>query len=281
MARWFVATRGRALSIATMGYAVGEAFMPLFIVFMFDIVDWRVMWVGFAVFLVLMVPVLSTLLRLERTPQAVAEESQSVGMFARHWGRREALGHWLFWLMVPAVLGPSAWITALFFQQVHLAEAKGWGHAALVALFPLYTGVAIGATILSGFVVDRFGSARSIPFVQLPMALGFVVIGASQSLYGAAFGLSLVAIGHGLNATFPNVFWAEFYGTRNIGGIKSLATAVMVLGSAIGPWISGTLIDLGIPFADQTYGIAALFLATMVLVWVGVGRARPALAAAA
>ncbi len=279
MARWFVASRGRALSIAALGFAVGEALMPLFIVFMFDIVDWRVLWVGFAVFLVLMVPVLSLLLRMERTPQAAAAESQSVGMFLRHWGRGEAMRHWLFWVMVPAVFGPSAWITALFFQQVHLAGTKGWSHASLVALFPLYTSVAIGATIASGFIVDRFGSARSIPFVHVPMAIGFVVIGLSENLCSAAVGLSFVATGHGLNATFPNVFWAEFYGTRNIGGIKSLATAVMVFGSAFGPWITGALIDFGIPFEDQVFGIAGLFVATMILVWFGVRSARPALSA--
>ena len=32
MARWFVATRGRALSIASLGFATGEAFMPLLLV---------------------------------------------------------------------------------------------------------------------------------------------------------------------------------------------------------------------------------------------------------
>ena len=131
--RWFVASRGRALAVATFGYAFGEALMPLFIVFMFDFVPWRALWVGFAVFLVVMVPILTILLRLERTPQSVAEETQAVGMMARHWTRRETLNHWLFWLMVPAILGPSAWITALFFQQVHLAGTKGWPHAELVA----------------------------------------------------------------------------------------------------------------------------------------------------
>ena len=281
MARWFVASRGRAISVATIGYAIGEALMPLFIVFMFDVVDWRMLWVGFAIFLILTVPLLSILLRLERTPQSVAEESQSFGMFGRHWSRKEAMRHWLFWVMVPAIFGPSAWITSLFFQQVHLAETKGWSHAALVALFPLYTTVAIVSTIASGFVVDRYGSARSIPFVSVPMILGFVVIGMSETLFSAAIGLCFVAMGHGLNATFPNVFWAEFYGTRNIGGIKSLATAIMVFGSAFGPWITGGLIDAGIPFEDQTFGIALLFVASMALVWVGVRRASPALSAPA
>ena len=77
------------------------------------------LWVGFAVFLLAMIPVLTHLLRMERTPQSVAEQSQAVGMLGRHWSRAQTLRHWLFWLMVPAILAPSAWSTAFFFQQVH------------------------------------------------------------------------------------------------------------------------------------------------------------------
>ena len=281
MARWFVASRGKAIAVASFGYAIGEAMMPLFIVFMFDIVDWRMLWIGFAIFLAFVIPLLTLLLRLERTPQSVASDSQSVGMLGRHWTRKEALNHWLFWLMVPAILGPSAWITALFFQQVHFAETKGFSHAALVALFPLYTMVAIAATVVSGFLVDRFGSARLIYFAGLPMAAGFIVLGGTETLFGVAVGLALVAVGHGANATFPNAFWAEFYGTRNIGGIKALATAVMVVGSAIGPGLTGMAIDAGIVFEDQMFAITMFFVATSMLVWMGVKRARPELTAPA
>ena len=41
-----------------------------------------------------------------------------------------------------------------------------------------------------------------------------------------------------------SAFWAEFYGTRHIGAIKAMAAALMVFGSAIGPGLTGALIDL-------------------------------------
>ncbi|MCG6901728.1 MAG: MFS transporter [Rhodobacter sp.] len=274
MARWFVASRGRALSIASIGIAAGEAFLPFTVVALLDDVPWRGLWIGFAVYLVLMVPVLTRLLRLERTPQSVAADSHAVGMNGWHWTRRQALRHWLFWLMVPAILAPSAWSTAFFFQQVHLAETKGWAHVHLVALFPLYTAVSVVAMLVSGWVIDRVGTARLMPVFQLPMAAGFVVVGLSESLWIAACGMALMALAQGANSTVPNAFWAEFFGTRNIGGIKALATAVMVLGSAIGPGITGFLIDFGIDFEDQMIGIAVYFLFAATLVWIGVRRAR-------
>jgi MFS family permease len=277
MARWFVATRGRALSIATLGVAAGEALLPLVFVSLLGVMPWRWLWIGVAVFLLLMVPLLSRLLRLERTPRSVAEENQSTGMANRHWARREVLGHWLFWMLVPAILAPSAFSTAFFFQQVHLAETKGWAHVELVALFPVFTVSAIGAMILSGWVIDRVGTARMMPFYQLPMAAGFVLMSLAEGLGTAAFAMVLMGAAQGANSTIPNAFWAEFFGTRFIGGIKALATAVMVLGTAIGPWLTGALIDRGLVFEDQMIGIAGYFCAAAVLVLIGISRARPAL----
>ena len=281
MARWFVASRGRALSIASIGVAIGEALLPLAAVWMLDITPWRGLWIGFAVFVLLMVPLLTRLLRLERTPQSIAAESQAVGMNGQQWDRRGALRHWLFWLMVPAILAPATWSTAFFFQQVHLAETKGWTHVQLVSLFPLYTSVAVVAMLTSGWVIDRVGTARLMPLFQLPMALGFVIVSFAEGLGMAALGMGFMALSQGANSTLPNAFWAEFYGTRNLGGIKALATAVMVLGSAVGPLFTGYMIDFGIIFEDQMIGIAIYFVFAAVLVGIGIRKARPLLAFAA
>jgi MFS family permease len=278
MARWFTLSRGKALSIATMGYALGEATLPFAFVRLMDVVPWRGMWVGSALFLVLMLPVLVRLLRMERTPQAIAAESQSTGMNGWHWRRHQALRHWLFWCMMPAILGPSAFVTAFFFQQVHLADTKGWSHLQLVALFPVFTSLTVISMLLSGWVIDRIGTPRLMPFYQLPIAAGFALLGSSDGIGAAALAIGLMGMTAGANSTLPNAFWAEFYGTRHLGGIKALATAIMVLGSAIGPGLSGALIDIGVVFSDQMVGIALWFLASSALVAVAVGRARQRLA---
>ena len=45
----------------------------------------------------------------------------------------------------------------------------------ILSLFPLYTGVAIAAMVVSGVALDRFGTARLIPLYQLPMVIAFLV----------------------------------------------------------------------------------------------------------
>ena len=274
MARWFVSMRGRALAISSLGYAVGEALLPITFVALLTVLPWRSLWGVAAVFALISIPLLLRLLKTERTPKTVSEESQSVGMDERHWVRREVLGHKLFWFMVPALLGPSAFITAFFFQQVHLAETKGWSHAGLVALFPLLTAVGVVATLLSGWAVDRFGTARLMPVYQLPMVMAFVLLSAAQTLFGAAVAMVIMSLMIGANSTVPSAFWAEFYGTRHLGSIKAMAAAVMVLGSAIGPGLTGALIDYGIMFEDQMIGISTYFLCASGMAWLGVQQAK-------
>ena len=273
MARWFVASRGKALAVASGGFALGEALLPMIFVWAMTLTDWRNLWIIAALFILSMVPLMQRLLRQERTPQSLAEGDVATGMGGRHWTRGQMLRHTLFWFVLPSVLGPSAFITAMFFQQVHLAEVKGWSHVSLVALFPLYTIIATLFMLVTGWALDRFGTARLMPFYQLPLALGFLVMSQAGGLWAAAVGFGLLAISVGANGTLPSAFWAEFYGTRHLGGIKSIATAAMVLGSAIGPAISGLLIDRGISFPDQMGAISLWFVMASGLLWFGVSTA--------
>lgn len=280
MARWFVEMRGRALASASLGFAIGEALLPLTFVALLTVLPWRSLWVIAAALVLLSIPVLMRLLKTERTPKSVAESSHAYGMSERHWLRREVIGHRLFWYMVPTLLGPSAFVTAFFFQQVHLAEIKGWSHASLVALFPVLTITSIGATLVSGWAVDRFGTARLTPIFQLPMVGAFLVMSSADSLFGAAVAIIIMSLTIGANTTVPGAFWAEFYGSRHLGSIKAMATAVMVLGSAIGPGLTGVLIDRGVRFDDQMIGIAAYFIFASGMAWLGIRQAKHLLAPA-
>ncbi len=274
MARWFVATRGRALSIASLGFALGEAVLPITFVALMGLVDWRLLWV-FAAFIALAgMPVLALLLRRERTPQSMSESLNSTGMNDRHWTRTEVLRHPLFWFMVPALLGPSAFHTAFFFHQVHFAEIKGWPHVELVAFFPVFTIMAIVAMIGSGLALDRWGAGRLTPYYQLPLIGAFIAFSLATGPVGAFTGFFFLALTSGANSTLPNAFWAEFFGTAHIGSVKAMVAAVMVLGSAIGPGITGLFIDLGVGLEQQFFYIAGYFLFTTIMMYIGITRAR-------
>jgi MFS family permease len=275
MARWFVASRGRALSISAMGFALGQAGLPILFVAGMAVIDWRLLWVICAGLVLATIPLLLRLLRQERTPQSFAREESVTGMQGRHWTRVDMLRHPLFWLLTPLLLGPPMFGTALFFHQVHLVETKGWSLAGYVALMPAFTLVSVTATLVSGAVLDRVGAARMMQVFLLPFAAGFLLMGAAETLAGAGLALMVFGLGTGLQATVPTAFWAEFYGTRHLGGIKAMATAIMVLGTALGPGITGWGIDRGLDFPDQMVAIAIYLVAAAALATVAVWRAQP------
>ena len=273
MARWFVATRGRALAVAGMGFMFGEATLPILMVWLKSLVDWHVLWVLFGVFCFAICPLLAWLLKLERTPQSVSEETETKGIQNRHWTRAEALRHPLFWMIVPAIVSFSAFGTTFWFQQVVFAEAKNLSHLSLVSIFPLGTIALALSAIAFGWAIDKFGVRTLLPLYILPYVLAFILHWYAPNLGWIAVAVVLMGIAGGGHGTLLNACWAEFYGTRFIGSIKSAATALMVLGSALGPGLSGWLIDRGVGIETQMLGYAACFGIAAVCLWIAKGLA--------
>lgn len=272
MARWFVATRGRALAIATLGFSIGEALMPIIFVALMPVLGWRTLWLVCAGVAVLGIPLLMHLLSRERSPRNQATDTTAAGLGNRHWTRSEALKHPLFWFIVPTILGPSACTTAFFFNQVHLSEIKGWTHLEFVAWFPVFTGVSVLSMIGAGWALDKIGTHRLMPLFQLPVTIGYLTFAWATEPTAVMFGFIFLALTTGANITIPAAFWAETYGTAHIGAIKSLATAIMVLGTAIGPGLTGILIDAGLGLETQFIGFAAYFVIASACAWVGLSR---------
>ena len=273
LARWFIATRGRALAIATVGFVIAEAALPIFSVWVKTILPWRTVWIGFACFILLTIPAIWHLLRYERTPQSATLSDSALGMDGRHWTRGEALRHPLFWTVLPAMTLFPMFATTFFFHQVHFAEIKGWSHLALVAVFPLGTFAFMAATFLFGWAIDRFGVSRLLVIYLLPYSVAFVIHAYAPTIAWAALGVILMGVAGGGQSTLPTTTWSTYFGTAHIGSIKSVATAAMVFGSAIGPGLSGWLIDVGIAFDNQLIAYAFSFLVASVVMVVPLRRA--------
>ncbi|MEP2642647.1 MFS transporter [Roseobacter sp.] len=272
MSRWFVASRGRAISLSAMGFAAGQAVLPIVFVALLVTFDWRLLWLLAGVCIIATIPIMQRLLRQERTPQSMADDTQSTGMLGRHWSRADLLRHPLFYTLIPVVVGPAAWGTALFFQQVHLTEVKGWSLGAYVALFPLSTLCSVAFTFATGWAVDRIGVKWIVPFQLIPFGIAFLVLAAADTIWMAGVGLVIFGAGQGVQGTATTAFWAAFYGTRHLGAIKAAVAALMVFGSAIGPGVSGVLIDFGVDFPDQMIPMAAFYFGGAVLAGFGVLR---------
>lgn len=248
MGRWFDATRGRAVSITALGYQLGEGLLPLLVVSSLLVLDWRSVWYGAALVLVLALPVLRRLWAESRTPRG---ESDAVPERGRQWTRAEAIRDRAFVPICLAVLAPPFIGTSVFFHQVHLGEVKGWPPAALPAAFMLMALVTIVAGLVSGRLIDRIGACRLLPGFLLPLGVACLVLSLGDGPGTAWWFMALLGFSSGVSSSVFNALWPEVYGTRHLGAIRSVVFAGMVFASALGPGVTGWLIDAGVGFERQ------------------------------
>ncbi len=257
MGRWFRAHRGRAVAIAGLGHSLGEALLPALVVALVAAIGWRMTWGAAALVLLLgFAPLLAWLLAEHRQPRGTAEVGQVPGLGGRHWDRRRVLGHWLFWALMAGILAPPFIGTSVFFHQVHVSDTKGWALAVMALGYPAYAAVTVASSLGCGWLADRFGPLTLLPVYMLPMAAGVTLMGAAGGVGAWHLMMALMGLTQGGAVTLLGALWPELYGTRHLGAVKAMATAAMVFATAIGPGITGVLIDLGLAFPDQVWGLA-------------------------
>jgi len=272
MARYHDTDRGKAIALAAIGFSCGEASLPVIGLYAAQSIGWR------STFLVVAVCVLAAIVpalwllkghgRRHAEHSAALERRAAEAVGTADYTRREMLSEARFYLMLPAMISPSMIGTALFFFPAEIAAAKHWSSLWLTGNYWLYSTVSVATTVYSGLLIDRFGARRVVPLFLLPLALALVVLNLSDHHYVVWPYMLLMGISSGLYFTGLSALWAELYGARHLGAIKSLTNAVMVFASALGPALVGTLLEWGASFTAISILLAAFcLLATAMLVY--------------
>ena len=266
--KWYGKNKGKALSLSIMGFSIGEAILPVIFVSLFILIGWRNSWLVGTIILFITLPIIINLLSNERIPNSSQENIiDQVGMGSKHWKRKEVLKHWVFWSVIIPFLIPPIFSTAFFFNMVHLTEIKNWSLITFTSLFPFYTGMSILTTLISGWILDKFGVEKILPFYLLPMALGLLVFSYSDTYMTAAIGFSFLGMTQVLAMMIGGTFWPVYYGTKNLGSVRSLSTSCMVFGTAIGPAVVGKLLDFSINYNLILLGMSFLAIIASVSLW--------------
>jgi predicted MFS family arabinose efflux permease len=280
MARYFDAGRGRAIAIASLGYASGEAILPLIAVIAIAHVGWRSSFLGAAAVLALVLfPVILMLLRghslrhqsyLARLAAPAAE----AGIQARSWTRGEVLRDLHFYMLLPGATAPAMIATAMFFHHLNLADAKGWSHQWITGSYVIYAIATMFASLVSGPLIDRLGATRLVPIMLVPLTLAMLLVASFDSAWVVWPYFMLLGMDVGIAHTAISAIWAELYGLAHLGAIKSLATALSVFATALGPVIMGGLMDRGASMDTVCVLFAVYTVLALVLILIVVRTPR-------
>ena len=250
MGRWFSAQRGRAVSVVSLGHNAGEAMFPLLFVAAAALVGWRDSWLlAAALLLVVALPAITLLIAAERTPRSTDPAPRAAA--ARDWTRAEVVRDPVFYVLLLGVMAPGFIGTTIFFHQVYLVELRGWSLELFASSFTVMALMTITFALVSGALIDRFSGVALLPGFLLPLSAACLVLGAFDGQWSAFAFMALLGLSYGFSTTLFGSLWPEIYGTRHLGSIRALTVAVMVFATAMGPGLTGYLIDLGVSYPAQ------------------------------
>lgn len=252
MVRYIANARGTANALSGMGYRTGEAFLPGIIVAAMLMLDWQaVLLVVAAVLILFLAPAVLFLLRGHtiRHKRYVKQLSElDAPAMNINWTRKEVLKDPRFYLLLPAASSGALLFTGFIFHQIALVEYKQWSLQAWGSWFVIYGLTSMLAALVCGRLIDLFSAERIVPWLPLPLALALFSLAHFSAPWSAGVFLVLMSISNGMLGTALSPFYAELYGTANIGSIKSATSAIMVFASALSPVVLGICLDREISF---------------------------------
>ncbi|MEX0720167.1 MAG: MFS transporter [Balneolaceae bacterium] len=245
MARYFTLRRGKALSISSLGYPLGEALLPMVVAALLAVMSWRLTWGLIAASIALVfIPFILFMVRRSGVDsrEGVKTETKSELNVPEN-VYRNLFCNYRFWLFLPAVLLPAFWATGLFLYQVSIAGQLGWTAAIIASAFVFFAGARIVSSLGVGPLIDRWSAKRIFPFYMLPMSVGLFVAFLHPGIWSAFLYMALFGLTMGMGSSIKSALWAELYGTEVIGTVRSVFTSLMVFSTAVSPFLMGWMLD--------------------------------------
>ena len=261
ISRYFDRSRGRALSTTWLGLSLAEFILPLLIVFLLTIIQWRNIWLFISILVIIVLPLVSFLLvrniNLESRESSTYKDKKIKEI--KQWKRNEVLKDYRFYIICLNMLAMPWIATGTFVYQSFITSSKSWGPYVIAQSFMVYSILSVVTLFFSGFLIDKFSSRKLLIYMNIPLFFSALVLYYFNSPVSSFVFLGLIGVSNGLSNVLGSSTWAEIYGVKHIGSIKALTTALMVFSTAFGTALFGILIDKNFSI-EQIAMISGLYI---------------------
>ena len=260
ISRYFTKSRGKALSTGWFGLSTAEFILPVLIVYLLTIYDWRNIWIYTSILIILFLPTVSfSLIRKLNFESREPDQENLNNQNIKNWKRIEVLKDYRFYILCANMLAMPWIATGTFVYQSFILSSKGWGPYVIAQSFMVYSVLSVITLFIAGFLIDKFTSRKILIYMNLPLLLSIFVIIFFDHQFTSFVFLGLIGITNGLANVLGSSTWAEIYGVKYIGSIKALTTALMVFATAFGTALFGLLIDKGFSI-EQIAMISGIYI---------------------
>jgi len=248
ISRYFTKSRGKALSTGWFGLSTAEFILPVLMIYLLSIIDWKIIWIYISILVLIFLPTISFYLIKNLNFDSREETSEKNENFKniKNWTRLDVVKDYRFYIICMNMLAMPWIATGVFVYQSFILSSKGWGPYIIAQSFMVYSITSVITLFVAGFLIDKFTSRKLLIYMNVPLLLSAGVLFYFKNPLSSFFFLGLIGISNGLANVLGSSTWAEIYGVRHIGSIKALTTALMVFATAFGTALFGFLIDKGL-----------------------------------
>lgn len=287
VSRWFVLRRGWALAIGSMGVSLASVVMPLTMTTVVDGTSWRT---GYVVLSALVfVPLILIIPFMRRSPEdhgllpdgriegasKTSEDRQALAQIQSDHDnsltRPEALRTAAIWLLIVAFGINIAGLSAMFVHGIPFMTEAGFTRTEAAAAFSV-TGVAnFSSKFLWGWGLQRFPGRRLAAAAFASSATGvLLIIFANRAELMPLLVVAFVFFGIGFGGTIPisEFLWANYFGRRYLGAVRSVGMPFTVLFGSLGPIAVALYFDATDRYDGAFLALAFVYALAGAAVWI-------------
>jgi len=243
---WFTRKRGLAIGLVLAGTSLGNAAFPKLNGWLLQSMDWQQVFVWIAWIPLLIIPLLFVFLK--DSPSIVSTNKHALGELPKLSGYslKAALLSRNFWIVAIIAMCTFYGILAMSGHTYLFFRREGYSEAlAASAVSILFFGGLIGK-IASGYLAESFGRKRVL-LIGLFMMLAGISSMVGAMLTASPFlvwgGLVLFGFGWGGIYTLIQVLAADLFGMLALGKILGAINILDTFGGAMGPVVTGIMVD--------------------------------------
>ncbi len=270
LVQWFEKFRARALSIMSLGLAMGGLAVPL-IAWSMHLWGWRATAAGSGFLVLIFGLPMAGIIR--RRPEDHGEHVDGIDpalIVAEQPGGHEAAPVQVEFTAAQAIRTRAFWMLAIghglallvvsavnVHAITHMKEGLGYSVANASWVIMIMTFGQIAGVIFGASMGDRFDKRKVAALCMLAHGLGMVCLTfATNMAMLVAFGL-FHGFAWGLRGPFMSAIRADYFGRNAIGLILGLSAVIIAMGQIGGPMIAGVMADLT---GDYRLGFSLLAL---------------------
>ena len=253
---WFEKQRARALSIMSLGLALGGLAVPL-MAWSMQQWGWRHTALGTGVLaLVVGLPMARVIRRRPQDhgeyvdgiepastsadPLSAPKAPAPVGFTAR-----QALATRAFWMLALGHGLALLVVTAVNVHAItHIKEGLGYSVATAGWVIMLMTFGQLMGVLLGAGMGERFDKSKVAALCMLSHAIGLLFLTFSTHLAELVAFAVFHGLAWGLRGPLMQAIRADYFGVGAIGAIMGISAAVIAVGQIAGPMVAGVLADL-------------------------------------